>query len=622
MSTGLSQQINDANEIGSPGTVGELIISEVAPWSSGNSPVAADWFEVTNGTAFPIDITGWKVDDSSGSPLAALPLTGINVINAGESVIFFESANPTATAATFRTTWFGTNPPPTLRFGSYTGGGIGLSTGGDAVNLYNSTGVLQASVLFGASPAGPAFPTFDNAAGLNNVTISQLSAAGVNGAFLAALPVAGATEIGSPGRIVGTGGPTPTPTPSPTPTPTPTPTPPVITITEVAPWSSGNGPVSADSFELTDNGSTAVNISGWRVDDSSATFAAALALTGVTSIAPGESVIFLESATPATATALFRTVWFGTPPPSSLQVGTYSGSGIGLSTGGDAVNIYDGAGVIQASVTFGASPAGPSFPTFDNAARLNNTTISQLSVVGVNGAFVPPGDAAAIGSPGRILTPRLLTANNDNYTTPFGTTLTVPAATGVLTNDIGSPLNVIDNTNPAGGQVTMNADGSFNFVPANGFYGQTIFSYTISDVAQTFRMNNPPLGTLGGAVVGGDAFGSSIARVPGSTDEYWGLTDRGPNVDNLSNGTKVEPIPTFNPAIGKFKLVNGSAVLQGTAITLKGPNNEPYNGQVSTEATTGEIITDLNGTVLPASPFGYDPEGLVALPDGTFSGLG
>ncbi len=399
--------VNDANEIGSPGTVGRLFISEVAPWSSGNSPVGADWFEVTNGTAFPVDISGWRVDDSSGSFAAALALNGITVINAGESVIFFESATPATTEATFRTTWFGANAPAGLRFGSYTGGGIGLSTGGDAVNLYNSTGVLQASVLFGASPAGPAFLSFDNAAGLNNVTISQLSAVGVNGAFSAPNPLSGSTEIGSPGRVVGTGpNPTPTPagSPTPTPTPTPSPTPPAATfaVTEVAPWSSGNSPVAADWFELTNSGASAINITGWRVDDDSATFATGLVLNGVTSIAPGESVIFLESATPATTIATFRSVWFGASPPTAPQIGSYSGAGIGLSTGGDSVNIYNSAGVLQARVAFGASPAGPSFPTFDNAARLNNSTVSLLSVAGVNGAFVPPGDPNEIGSPGRI----------------------------------------------------------------------------------------------------------------------------------------------------------------------------------------------------------------------------
>ncbi|MEI9807466.1 MAG: hypothetical protein WDO16_06030 [Bacteroidota bacterium] len=59
-------------------------------------------------------------------------------------------------------------------------------------------------------------------------------------------------------------------------------------------------------------------------------------------------------------------------------------------------------GVLQASVLFGNSPTGP-YRTFDNAAKLNNTTISQLSVVGINGAFIASNDPAEIGSPGTIV---------------------------------------------------------------------------------------------------------------------------------------------------------------------------------------------------------------------------
>src|SRR5262245_3354381 len=68
-----------------------------------------------------------------------------------------------------------------------------------------------------------------------------------------------------------------------------------VRITEVAPWGSGstNTPYAADWFELTNFGSTAVNISGWTMDDDSNNPNSAL-LTGVATIAPGESVIFIE----------------------------------------------------------------------------------------------------------------------------------------------------------------------------------------------------------------------------------------------------------------------------------------------------------------------------------------
>ena len=170
-----------------------------------------------------------------------------------------------------------------------------------------------------------------------------------------------------------------------------------VRITEVAPWASGNAPYATDWFELTNFGSTAVSLSGWTMDDSS-NGSAKVALAGITSIAAGESVIFTETA----AAASFLSAWFGANAPASLKIGTYTGAGVGLSTGGDAVNIFNASGVLQANVSFGSADATSPYQTFDNAAGLNGVTISQLSVVGVNGAFVAANDAAEIGSPGRI----------------------------------------------------------------------------------------------------------------------------------------------------------------------------------------------------------------------------
>lgn len=179
-----------------------------------------------------------------------------------------------------------------------------------------------------------------------------------------------------------------------------------IRITEVAPWSSGNSPLSADWFELTNVGGAAVDITGWRVDDGSAAFGSSLALNGITSIGAGESVIFLESA--SSLATQFKSLWFGASAPAGLQIGNYTGSGIGLSTGGDGLNIYTGGGALQASVTFGVTGAGPTYPTLDNTAGLTGL-ISTNSVVGVNGAFAAFGDSLEIGSPG-IAVPEPATA--------------------------------------------------------------------------------------------------------------------------------------------------------------------------------------------------------------------
>jgi len=162
---------------------------------------------------------------------------------------------------------------------------------------------------------------------------------------------------------------------------------------------------AADWFELTNTGSTAVDITGWKMDDNSNAFANSVALRGVTSIAAGQSVVFLEGladgSTDSTIGAAFKSAWFGSNVPSTLTLGFYGGDKVGLSTSGDAVNLFNSTGTLIANVSFGTAS---STATFDNSTGLNNTTISQYSVAGTNGAFVS-ASGAEIGSPGVVPLP-------------------------------------------------------------------------------------------------------------------------------------------------------------------------------------------------------------------------
>ena len=262
----------------SVGGASSLIISEVAPWSSGNSPasLAVDWFEVTNVGNATADITGWKMDDSGPNIATAVALNGITNIAPGESVIFMETSNATFTTkkAAFLALWFGANPPANLQIGNYTGSGVGLSTGGDAVNLFDTGTIptVRASVIFGSSPAGPSFQTFDNAAGSNGTTISTLSAIGINGAFAAAND---SNEIGSPGTIGA-------------------PSTPIVTITAIDATAAETGG-EPGSFRIARTGST---VGAQTVNYTIATGAGQAAgadytpaLTGVASIATGQSSV-------------------------------------------------------------------------------------------------------------------------------------------------------------------------------------------------------------------------------------------------------------------------------------------------------------------------------------------
>ncbi|MFM1998571.1 MAG: hypothetical protein RL204_518, partial [Bacteroidota bacterium] len=174
----------------------------------------------------------------------------------------------------------------------------------------------------------------------------------------------------------------------------------ILRITEA--MSSGG---TADWIEITNLGSATADITGFKIDDGSFSFATSLALNGITSIASGESVIFGESSLSTFATD-FRTFW---GIDASVQVGTYTGSGIGLSSSGDGVIIFTAAGTEVTRVSFGAATAGSSFfwgynadGTFDinNVGALN---VGLLSSVGNNAGqvtFVSADVAANIASPG------------------------------------------------------------------------------------------------------------------------------------------------------------------------------------------------------------------------------
>lgn len=393
-------------------TPGTIVISEVAPWSSSNGTgLSADWFEVTNKGSVTVNLTGWKVDDNSHAVGSAVALNGVTSIAPGQSVIFIESNAPSTAATNFRNLWFGASLPVGVQIGTYTGSGVGLGGTADEVVLFDAVGNIVTGVAFGASPTAAPFTTFDNtaAAGSSSLpfpTLTTFSVAGTNGAFAAA---ADANEIGSPGNI-GAGR---------------------LVITEVAPWSSTNGSgLSADWFEVKNIGVAPVNITGWKVDDDSNLFASALALNGITSIAAGETVIFVETSGSQTASGNvtnFKNVWFGGNAPAGLQIGNYSGSGIGLSSNGDSVNLFNSSGVRQASVSFGTSTATAPYKTFDNADALNGTALTQLSEVGVNGAFAAASDANQIGSPGRTTPPVLpsITTQPASQTIATGSSVTL-----------------------------------------------------------------------------------------------------------------------------------------------------------------------------------------------------
>ena len=339
-----------------------------------------------------------------------------------------------------------------------------------------------------------------------------------------------------------------------------------IFITEVAPWSSSNSPVAADWFELTNKGTSAVNITGWKFDDNSNSFASAVALSGIANIGAGESVIFLEG---ATINANFRPNWFGANPPASLQIGNYTGSGVGLSTSGDAVNIYNAAGVLQANVVFGVSPAGP-FATFDNAALLNNATISTLSAAGVNGAFVAVNSSAEIGSPGRINAPATsgITLTQTGGTTNVTEGGATDSYTIVLNSQPTADVAIAINPNS---QLTTSAV-TLTFTPANWNVAQNVTVTAVDDV-----------------IVEGSHSGEITHSVT-STDAQYNNIAINPIVVSITDN--VNDAPTLANTIAD------QTAKQGDAFSFQIPTN------TFTDVDAGDVLTYSatleNGNALPS----------------------
>lgn len=82
-----------------------------------------------------------------------------------------------------------------------------------------------------------------------------------------------------------------------------------------------------------------------------------------------------------------------------------------------------------------------------------------------------------------VAAPNAPTASNNVYTTPFNTTLTVPAS-GVLANDNangGGAMTAVQPSAASSGTAVLNGNGSFTYTPAGGFTGTASFTYRASN---------------------------------------------------------------------------------------------------------------------------------------------
>jgi uncharacterized protein YjiK len=500
-------QTDSHGETGSPGfahIAPTVAVTEVDPAGS-SAAYKADWLELTNYGVHPVDLTGWTMDDSSASSTSSVSMTegsGSPMLAPGQSIVFAEDpADSSVTSGSesvatlnadlpgletaFESAWFPGGAPSNLRFGTYGGKGVGLSTGGDGVTIFDGNAGIVEEVSFGAFSGPGAFenPSFvgvgPSASEAAAPALTTVAAAGVAGAWTDA-----AGEVGSPGATKAS-----------------------IAITEIDSAGSGTTTYAADWFELTNTGTTPEEISGWTMDDSSDSPADAVPIkvSGSSDMLPaGQSIVFAEDTDATSDAALqsaFETAWFGATVPSGFLFGTYGGSGVGLSTNGDAVHIFDSTQTEFVGVTFTAAPAGGA--TFDNTSGT-----PTASVRGVNGAR-PSQDGTELGSPGTITpdttAPTLTVAGNQGT---YAFTDTVNISCSAADDEFGSGIQ----TNCTGIEAPASSFGAgthtvtLSATDFAGNTGTTQVTFTVQPQASTGGGTNGG-GTSGGGTTGGGTTG-------------------------------------------------------------------------------------------------------------------
>ncbi|MBP3946367.1 esterase-like activity of phytase family protein [Psychrobacter sp. K31L] len=135
----------------------------------------------------------------------------------------------------------------------------------------------------------------------------------------------------------------------------------------------------------------------------------------------------------------------------------------------------------------------------------------------------------------------------------------------------------------------------------------------------------------------GGGYRSDAAAHPINANQFYVLTDRGPNADfdGIAGKGKQFLVPNYTPSIGLFELHDAGKIIKIKEIVLRDSNGNPISGLPNPKALggTNEVPYDIDGqpmTVNPNLPFdavsnpiktdinGLDPEGLAALTDGSF----
>ncbi|MBF4605202.1 Ig-like domain-containing protein [Curtobacterium sp. VKM Ac-2884] len=226
-------------------------------------------------------------------------------------------------------------------------------------------------------------------------------------------------------------------------------------------------------------------------------------------------------------------------------------------------------------------------------ARNQTTGALVADGKGNTGTFTFPAATTADGTDVMVTFTNTLkavhvTTTSDTGNTPNGTTLTVPASKGVLSNDSGTGLSVVSNTTPAHGTATVQPDGSYTYTPADGFSGTDTFQYTAKDSSgqtstSTVTITVAPAGT-------DDAF-SVHAGQTATADAKTGLLAN-------DHGTGLTVTGNTKPAHGDLTVGKDGSYSYTPTAGYSGPDSFTYTAKDGDGAPISGTVTI---TVLPTA---------------------
>ena len=198
-----------------------------------------------------------------------------------------------------------------------------------------------------------------------------------------------------------------------------------------------------------------------------------------------------------------------------------------------------------------------------------------------------------------------------------GPSLTVDAAAGLLGADRDRRLAVVSYSDPQHGTLTVNPDGSFSYVPQPGYEGPDTFTYAISDAVQLYRLRTSPARRgrrhhdRGGWL--------RLLALSGARRHRRDIWPHRPRSQRLPAG-RCGDRAAAGVSAGHRHVPPRERRRDARAIPSadRCQRRAVFRAAQRAERSRGDRIIDIDGALLPADPNGYDSEGLVALPDGTF----